>query len=281
MLPLVAGLMFTVLLSGVLVSKSGRYKIFPVIGMPILAVGLVLFSRVDEHTSVLVAFLTMVVVGLGIGMSMQVLTLVVQSTASYADLGVATSGVTFFRTMGSAFGTAVFGTLYANFLARRLSEALRASPGVPAKATSTTELHKLPATQITGIVHAYASALDSVFLWAAPVAGLGLLLAHALKEVPLRGTEKAGATDLGETFAMPQAQDSQQRLERAIAGVLRRDHGQSVTQIVARSGTNLDEAELWGLMQIVIRRRVSTGNEVSVSAITADHRLPAAIIKPL
>jgi predicted MFS family arabinose efflux permease len=282
MLPLVAGLMFTVLLSGVLVSKSGRYKIFPVIGMPILAGGFYGLSRLDEHSSVLVTSLTMLVVGLGIGLSMQVLTLVVQSTASYQDLGVSTSGVTFFRTMGSAFGTAVFGSLYANFLGSRLGSALHASPSVtPAATTSPSALHRLPAHDIVHVVHAYATALDMVFIWAVPVAALGLLLALALKQVPLRGSERASATDLGEAFAMPQGQDSQQRLERAIASLLRRDHGQSVAEIIARSGTQLGEAELWALLQVLIRRRVSTGNETSIGEIAAAHGLPSAVLDPL
>jgi EmrB/QacA subfamily drug resistance transporter len=131
LLPLVGGLMFTALLSGVLVSSTGRYKIFPILGMPIMAVGFYLMSRLDASTSTLLTSLFMVVVGLGIGLSMQVLTLVVQSTADYQDLGVSTSGVTFFRTMGGAFGAAVFGTLYTNFLTPRLTSALAQSPGDP------------------------------------------------------------------------------------------------------------------------------------------------------
>jgi EmrB/QacA subfamily drug resistance transporter len=282
LLPLVAGLMFTALLSGVLVSRTGRYKIFPVIGMPVMAVGFYLFSRVNEHSSVWQTSLTMVVVGLGIGLCMQVLTLVVQSTSDYQDLGVSTSGVTFFRTMGSAFGTAVFGSLYANFLAPRLATALAQSPGVPPSAVSSPEaLHRLPDDQITHVVHAYASALDKVFIWAIPVALIGLVLALVLREVPLRDTERAGATDLGETFAMPQGQDSQQRLERAIGGVLRRDRGRSLHDILDRSGTDLGEAELWGLVEVFIRRRASTRNEVSLNEIAEAHRLPAAVLAPL
>jgi EmrB/QacA subfamily drug resistance transporter len=282
MLPLVFGLLFTALMSGILVSKTGRDKIFPVIGMPTMAVGFYLFSTMDEHTSVWLISLYMVIVGLGIGLSMQVLTLVVQSTASYEDLGVATSGVTFFRTMGSAFGTAVFGTLYVNFLAPRLADALAQSPGVKsADITTPSLLHKLPTDQITHILHAYATALDKVFIWAVPVAVLGLILALILREVPLRGTERAGATDLGEAFAMPQSQDSQQRLERAIAGVLKGDRGRSVAEIAVRSGTMLGEAQLWALLEIVIRRRASSANEVSVADIAQAHRLPRSVLAPL
>jgi EmrB/QacA subfamily drug resistance transporter len=282
MLPLVAGLMLTVLLSGSLVSKTGRYKIFPVIGMPVMAVGFYLFSLVNEHTSVLVASLIMVVVGLGIGLCMQVLTLVVQSTSSYEDLGVSTSGVTFFRTMGSSFGTAVFGALYANFLAPRLAAGLKAAPTVPVKATSTPSLlHRLPAAEIAPIVHAYAASLDKVFIWAVPVAALGFVLAVTLKEVPLRGTERAGATDLGETFAMPQALDSEQRLARAIAKVLRRDRGRSLSAVMARSGTNLGDDELWALMEILLRTRGRAEPTVPLLDIATAHRLPPSVIEPL
>jgi hypothetical protein len=184
--------------------------------------------------------------------------------------------------MGSAFGTAVFGALYVNFLTPRLADALRASPGVhPAEIATPSLLHRLPTDQIGPILHAYASALDKVFIWAVPVAVLGFILALILREVPLRGTERAGATDLGESFAMPQSQDSQQRLERAIAGVLRRDRGQSVAEIAKRSGTLLGEAQLWALLEIVIRRRASTANEVSVADIAQAHRLPRSVLAPL
>ena len=287
MLPLVVGLMFTALLSGVLVSRTGKYKIFPLIGMPVMAVGFVLFSRLDENSSVIESSFAMVIVGLGIGLCMQVLTLVVQSTSSYADLGVATSGVTFFRTMGSSFGTAVFGTLYANFLASRLEAALAESPKVSAAAAgSPTELHKLPAADIAPVLHAYASALDKVFLWAVPVAVVGFILAIALKQVPLRGTERAGATDLGESFAMPSSQDSEQRLERAVATVLKRDRGRSLGSVLEKSGTRLTDAQMWGLLEILFRRRGGVDGEpgqaaASLTDIATAHRLPPSVIAPL
>ena len=129
MLPLVAGLLITSIAAGTIVGKTGRYKIFPVAGTLIMAVGLFLMSRLNEHTSTLVASLYMVVLGAGIGLCMQVLTLIVQNTSSYQDLGVATSGVTFFRTLGSSFGAAVFGSLFANFLAGRLPGCVARQPG--------------------------------------------------------------------------------------------------------------------------------------------------------
>ncbi|HTR68874.1 MAG TPA: MDR family MFS transporter [Mycobacteriales bacterium] len=280
MLPLVVGLMFTALLSGVLVSRTGRYKIYPVLGMPIVAVGFFLLSRFDQDTSSLVTSLSMVVVGLGIGLCLQVLTLVVQSTARYRDLGVATSGVTFFRTMGSSFGAAVFGSMYANFLAPRLVSALRQSPDVPpAAAVSPTALHQLPDDAITHVVDAYATSLQMVFRWAIPVALVGFALALVLKEVPLRDTERAAASDLGEKFAMPTQQTSQERLERAISWILRRDPATSLRTVLERSGTTVTDAELWGLAAVFVRAR-TRGGVTSIADIAIGHRLPPTVIAP-
>ncbi|MFE0223818.1 MDR family MFS transporter, partial [Streptomyces albidoflavus] len=109
-LPMVVALLAASVLSGTVVGRTGRYRIFPVVGSLVMALGLFLLSRMDADTSDWLESLYMVVLGAGIGLSMQVLTIVVQNTVDYADLGTATSGVTFFRTLGSAFGTAVFGT---------------------------------------------------------------------------------------------------------------------------------------------------------------------------
>jgi predicted MFS family arabinose efflux permease len=109
-LPLVLGLLVTSTAAGTIVGRTGRYKVFPVLGSLFMTVGLFLLSRMDAATSYWTMALNMTVLGIGIGLSMQVLTIIVQNTVSYQDLGVATSGVTFFRTLGSSFGAAVFGT---------------------------------------------------------------------------------------------------------------------------------------------------------------------------
>ena len=127
-LPMVLGLLVMSLVSGTVVGRTGRYKVFPVVGGAVMAVGLYLLSRLDADTPYWQMALAMLVLGIGIGSSMQVLTIVVQSTVVYKDLGVATSGVTFFRTLGSSFGAAVFGTVYANVLSHRLPAAVAASP---------------------------------------------------------------------------------------------------------------------------------------------------------
>ncbi|MGH3971369.1 MAG: MDR family MFS transporter, partial [Mycobacterium sp.] len=111
-LPMVVGMLTTSMTSGILVSRTGRYKLFPIAGTAVMAVAFVLLSRMGPSTSVLLQSLYLVILGAGIGLCMQVLILIVQNTSSFDDLGVATSGVTFFRTIGSSFGAAIFGSLF-------------------------------------------------------------------------------------------------------------------------------------------------------------------------
>ena len=114
-LPMVVGMLITSTGSGTLVGRTGRYKIFPVAGTALMALAFLLMSRMDPSTSTLVQSAFLVILGAGIGLSMQVLVLIVQNTSNFEDLGVATSGVTFFRTIGSSFGAAIFGSLFSNF----------------------------------------------------------------------------------------------------------------------------------------------------------------------
>lgn len=279
LLPLVLGLLSTSIAAGTIVGRTGRYKIFPLAGTVIMAAGLFLLSRLNEHTSALVASLYMLVLGAGIGLCMQVLTLIVQNTSSYRDLGVATSGVTFLRTLGSSFGAAVFGSLFANFLAGRLPQALRASPHVnPAVTHTPRALHSLPPAQIEPIVHAYAQSLEKVFLWAVPVALVGFLLALALKEVPLRDSAKASAGDLGDGFGMPTEESSERCLERAIAAILRERGRAQASRILQRSGTTLSTAAAWGVIEIMRFARVH--GDAKIEEIARWHRLPAAVLEP-
>jgi EmrB/QacA subfamily drug resistance transporter len=278
LLPLVLGLLATSVTAGTLVGRTGRYKIFPLTGTIVIGVGLLLLSRMNEHTSTVLSSLYMLVLGAGIGCCMQVLTLIVQNTSSYEDLGVATSGVTFFRTLGGSFGASVFGSLYSNFLRGRLPHALAAARVTPS-ATSTPEaLHRLPTARIKPVLHAYAQALDHVFIWAVPVAAIGFAVALALREVPLRGTAQAAARDIGDGFAMPTQESSQQRLERAIAGILRTRGRDALPAVIAQSGTRLTPAGSWGVVEI-IRYRQAFGH-ADISDMARRHHLPAAVLEP-
>lgn len=252
------GLLATSMISGIVVGRTGRYKAFPIAGTAVMALGLYLMSTLDTGTGIWLESLYMLVLGLGIGLAMQVLTIVVQNTVPYAQLGTATSGVTFFRTLGSSFGTAVFGTLYANQLEPNLRDALAQSPGVPPQAAqSPSALAALPAQLAAPIVEAYADTIGFVFRWVVPVALAGFVIAWFLKQVPLRDTARAGATDLGEGFGAPESDDRVAQLERAIAAVMR--HAQRepdfADQIFANAGTALTRGQAWTLHQVFMRER--------------------------
>jgi MFS family permease len=270
-LPMVAGMLSTSMGSGVLVGRTGRYKIFPVAGTAVMTLAFLLMSRMNPSTSALLQSLCLFILGAGIGLCMQVLILIVQNTSSFEDLGVATSGVTFFRTIGSSFGAAIFGSLFTNFLHSRLGPALIVSRAPAAAASSPEALHRLPHAMAVPIVGAYAASLTQVFLWAAPVAFVGFLLASFLREVPLRDISH-NAADLGEGFAMPTGQSSEELLEAAIGRMLRSaPPGMRLRSIAMRPDCRLDVAELWALLRINrnqqafgIARVIDIGDQVGI-----------------
>src|SRR6266571_1024172 len=145
LLPMILGLLLTSLTSGQLISRWGRYKAFPIAGTAVMTVGMFLLSRMSEHTSVLVESLSMAVLGLGVGLVTQVLVMAVQNAVEYRNLGAATSGVIFFRSIGGAFGTAIFGAIFSNQLASHLASlASRLSSGInPSRAESVAAIHHL------------------------------------------------------------------------------------------------------------------------------------------
>ena len=131
LLPLMAGLLITSIVGGQIVSRTGRYRVFPITGTAIITVGLFLLSGLSPETSTLEAAGFMFVTGFGIGLVMQVLVVAVQNAVGYEDLGVATSGNTLFRNIGSSVGTAVVGTIFATELASRLRSDVPPCLGVP------------------------------------------------------------------------------------------------------------------------------------------------------
>jgi MFS family permease len=282
MLPMVFGLLIAAIGSGNVVSRTGRYRVFPIAGSVGMAVGLYLLSRLDEHTGFWMASLYMFVLGVGVGLAMQVLVIAVQNTVDYTDLGVATSGVTFLRTIGSSFGVAVFGSVYSSQLGHRIAEALASHPLPPGAdlrvVQSPAGLHHLPVAAAAPVVHAYAQALHTVFLAGVPVALAALVLSLFLKEVPLRGTSRAAATDMGDGFAMPEPSDADQRLQRALASLLRKERGQMSTVALAHAHSPLDEAEAWCVVKVrACRRRSGTA---TVAAIADEVGVPAKVLRP-
>src|SRR3954452_6446897 len=146
-LPMVLGLIVASVSAGNVVSRTGRYRVFPVVGSVVMALGMWFLSHLDQHSTTLETSGAMLVLGVGIGLSMQVLTIIVQNTVEYRDLGVATSGVTFFRTMGSSFGAAVFGAIYAHQLKPKLTDAVVSSGADPGQVTNPADVHALPLGQ--------------------------------------------------------------------------------------------------------------------------------------
>ena len=193
LIPLVGGLVLASIISGRVISKNGRYRIFPIVGALIATFGLWLFSHVTLATSQLSLSIWMVILGAGIGMFMQVLTLAVQNSVERSDMGTATSTVTFFRTMGSAFGTAIFGAILTNRLAHHLHQLLPASAAARGvnvaslnASASAPQLHKLPTPISHAIFQSFVLSFHDLFLWAVPLAVLIFIVSLFLRETPLR-----------------------------------------------------------------------------------------------
>ncbi|NEA99277.1 MDR family MFS transporter [Streptomyces sp. SID13726] len=287
-LPMVIGLLIASVASGNVVSKTGHYRLFPIAGSLVMGVGLYLMSLMGPSTGAWLESLYMFVLGTGIGLCMQVLTIAVQNTVEYADLGTATSGVTFFRTLGSSFGTAVFGTIYTNSLTPNLKDgiasAVRAGDGIdPAAvakaATSPEGVHRLPSAVAAPIIDAYADTLQTVFLWTVPVAGLGFVVALFLKQVQLRDSARAGSTDMGEGFASPSGANSQRVLETAVGKIIGSTDLDTARRIMADSDTRLDVAGAWAVMQVELHTRMV--GHASLGMIAARRHLPPEVLLPV
>lgn len=277
-LPMVAGLLLTSIGSGSIVGRTGRYRIFPIVGTAVMAAGFLLMSRMDAGTPTWLQSVYLFVLGTGIGLCMQVLVLTVQNTSSFADLGVATSGVTFFRTIGSSFGAAIFGSLFTNFLADRIGPALLASGAPPAAAQSPKVLHELPPEVAAPIIAAYADSLGTVFLCAAPVALIGFVVALFLKEVPLREMDAVSATDLGEGFGMPSTESPEKILEVAVGRMFRDSPEIRLRNFSGLPGCPLDVPRLWALLQIYRHNQVF--GSAHLTAIADRLRVPREVVEP-
>ncbi|WP_297847127.1 MDR family MFS transporter [Mycobacterium sp.] len=276
-LPMVVGMLITSTGSGTLVGRTGRYKVFPVTGTALMALAFLLMSRMEPSTPTLIQSLYLLILGAGIGLSMQVLVLIVQNTSNFEDLGVATSGVTFFRTIGSSFGAAIFGSLFVNFLNGRIGPALAASGVPPSAVSSPGALHRQPHDVAAPIVAAYAESLTAVFFWAAPVALVGFVLALFLREVPLRDIHDS-TMDLGDAFGMPTTETPEQMLENAIARMLRGETGMRLRSIAMRPDCRLDVAGLWGVLRI--NRYTQMYGAARLTDIADYLRIPFEVLEP-
>ncbi len=281
MLPMMGGMLLTSISSGQMISRTGRYKIFPVVGTAVMTLGLFLLSRMTPDTSPLAASGAMLVMGLGLGMVMQVLVIAVQNAVDYRDLGVATSGATLFRLVGGSVGTAVLGAIFVTRLGGELLRRLPAgTQGAPAPGSAITAelLASLSPAVHSAYAAAFSASLSTVFLVATSVAVLGFLLSWLLPERPLRATLSAEATEagglVGEAFAMPVNADSLAELRRGLASLANRDaQRQYMEQLVREAKVDLSPAAAWLLVRLEQDRGAdpaALGRAHAVSATTID-----------
>ena len=257
MLPMMGGMLVTSIVSGQLISRTGRYKLFPLLGTAVMSLGLFLLSRLTVESSTWMASLDMLLLGLGLGLVMQVLVIAVQNAVDYADLGVATSGATLFRLVGGSLGTAVLGAIFAHRLSVNLARLLPAEAGgAPVGGGMTTAaLARMPAAARTAYLQAFTASLSTVFLVATVVCATGFLLAWLLPERPLRETIAASAgdagTESGGAFARPMDECvSEAQLVDAFSRLadrqVQRRHIQGVIQ---RAGETLTPLAAWVLVR--------------------------------
>ncbi|WSV58476.1 MFS transporter [Streptomyces sp. NBC_01014] len=186
MLPMMGGVVVASVVSGQLTSRTGRYKLYPVLGCAISAVGMWLLSRLKTGTPQVEYSIWMAVLGIGIGLIMSVLVLAVQNSVAPRDLGTATSANNYFRQIGGSVGAAIFGALFAGRLTDALAARIPAGAHLPDAESITPQLVRtLPPALRDGYIQAYADAMPRIFLYLVPVLLLGLIIAFFLKEKPL------------------------------------------------------------------------------------------------
>ena len=206
LIPLMLGILTATVTSGRVITKTGKYKKFPVAGTIVMSIGLLLMTRLDLVTPYWEVAIYAVVVGAGLGLTMQTIVIALQNDIDFKLLGVATSANTFFRTLGGAFGTAIFGTILSHNVAANLktgfAELAKTNPDVLAKVdptllgsltTNTGAIAKLPPVVQTTVLESFMSAFHTVFLAAFPVVALGFFFAIFLREKPLQDSNAHAA----------------------------------------------------------------------------------------
>ncbi|MEV6109690.1 MDR family MFS transporter [Streptomyces sp. NPDC051940] len=256
MLPMVLGLLIASTGSGQIISRTGRWKIFPVLGTFVTALGLGLLHELEVDTGEFALSVTFFIFGFGLGLVMQVLVLAVQNAVGYQDLGVATSGATFFRSIGASFGVAVFGTLFTSRLTDHLREDLAGRvlpPGadIDALMADPRAIGELPERLQPAVIGAYSTSITDVFLYAVPVALVAFVVSWFLREDPLRDT--VTVPDASETLATnPVERSSREELTRALTVLSTREGRREVYRDIAvRAGVDLQPAAAWMLLRLL------------------------------
>ncbi|WP_436772178.1 MDR family MFS transporter [Yinghuangia sp. YIM S09857] len=197
-LPMVLGMLGASIVSGRMITRFGRWKAFPLVGLPMIALGLFLLGNLAVGTPLALAGLYMLVLGVGLGLSSQVLVLAIQNDVDPDDIGTATSSASFFRSMGGAVGVGVLGAILSSRLSSGIPELMRERHVAPPPGTdvdhllgSPSAIHELDAPLRDTVVDGFTQGLHTVFLTAAPVTLLGFIAVLAIREVALRGGRNA------------------------------------------------------------------------------------------
>ncbi|MCU1566884.1 MAG: transporter [Pseudarthrobacter sp.] len=222
MLPMMAGLMGTSIYSGIRISKTGKYKMFPILGAAFTMAAMFWMTTLAASTPIWVICVQLFIFGAGLGLIMQVVVLVVQNSVPADQIGTATSTNNYFREVGAAMGVAIFGSIFTNRLSESLTGAFTgagASADQAAQSTSTLDpqaLNQLPERLRDAIVNAYAESLAPVFWYLIPFIALALILALTLKQIPLSDT--AGMVARGEAVGGEEAERLAAELSKAPSG---------------------------------------------------------------
>jgi DNA-binding MarR family transcriptional regulator len=245
---MMGGVLLTSILSGQIISRTGRYRFFPIAGTAVMTLGLFLLSTLTMRSSTWAASGYMLVLGLGLGMVMQVLVLAVQNSVDYRNLGVATSGTTLFRSTGGSVGVSLFGAIFAGSLASGLAAHMPRGAALPA-ATDPTAIAALPPDVRDAYLEAFTAALHPVFLSAAVIAAFAFAIAWLLEEAPLKGP--ARAETIGESFAAPRDPSSLDELTLIVDRLAAHDNRWATYERIARAaGVDLAPDAMWLLAHI-------------------------------
>jgi MFS family permease len=250
--PLMGGLLLASIGSGLLVSRWGRYKVFPVVGTGLMTIGLYLMSLIGVTTGAWVMAGYMAVFGLGLGLILQVLTVAVQNAVPYEELGTATSGVTFFRMIGGSFGTAVFGAIFANLVIGNVLHALhltKAPTGFSLSAENPSAIHKLPVALQSGVIQGIAHTIQTMFLIGVPIAFVAFLLSWTLPEIELRKSIRT--SEPAENLGIPEPRTSLGEVQRILERAASRENRSELYEtLAARAGIDLAPRACWLLYRL-------------------------------
>jgi EmrB/QacA subfamily drug resistance transporter len=269
LMPMMLGMLATSVISGRIISRFGRYKLFPILGTGTMTFGLGALSLLTIESNDWQTAIDALWLGLGMGMVMQVLIIAVQNSVDYKHLGVATSGTMLFRSLGGALGVAMFGAIFANGLHAQL-----AGPGMEFLSTVLpSAVRGLPPSLHQEYITAVMAALRPVFLSAAIVSAFGFALAWLLHESPLR--EGAAPEGMGESFAMPRDATSLEELERIVTVLVAHENRWRVyADLARRVGVDLPPPELWMLA------RLGEREPMTLASLSAELKIPEQQLKP-